>query len=289
MWQVFNLSPVDHSGRLKICTTFCEPFMDGAQLWQTLIQGVVQGITEFLPISSKSHLILVRNLLERWFGTTSTAKETVELIIGLHLGTLVATVVVYWKELWSLRTRHRLLLNVIIGSIPVAIVGFAFKDWLEQTLVSPLLVGLGLFVTASFLFAGQRLEINLLEMDQMKWPHALAIGCFQTLALFPGISRSGSTIAGGLMVGLTRQAATTFSFLLSVPAVGGVVLLKGIALGHLDSLAIGQLLFGAVISFAVGIVALRFLIRIVTQRKLNWFAWYCLLLGTVVTAWQLWS
>ncbi|MBC7815567.1 MAG: undecaprenyl-diphosphate phosphatase [Planctomycetaceae bacterium] len=266
----------------------CELLMDGAQLWQTLIQGVVQGITEFLPISSKSHLILVGKLLERWFGTTATSAETIELIVGLHLGTLLATIVVYWQDLWSLRKRHRLLLNVIIGSIPVAVVGLAFKDWLEQTLVSPLLVGLGLFITANFLFWGQRLEISLLELDQMSWLHALAVGCFQTLALLPGISRSGSTIAGGLMVGLTRHAATTFSFLLSVPAVGGVVLLKGIALRHSNGLAIGQLLFGAVISFAVGIVALRFLIRIVTQRQLHWFAYYCLLLGTVVTAWQLW-
>lgn len=90
------------------------------------------------------------------------------------------------------------------------------------------------------------------------------------------------------MVGLTRHAATTFSFLLSIPAVGGVVLLKGFAMRHSNSLAFGQLLFGTVISFAVGIVALRFLIRIVTQRQLHWFAYYCLLLGTVVTAWQLW-
>ena len=159
---------------------------------------------------------------------------------------------------------------------------------LEQTLVSPLFVGLGLFITAIFLLAGQRLEISLLELDQIKWPHALAIGLFQTLALLPGISRSGSTIAGGLMVGLTRQAATTFSFLLSVPAVGGVVLLKGIAMRHSESLAIGQLLFGALIAFAVGVVSLKFLIRIVTQRKLHWFGYYCLALGTCVTAWQLW-
>lgn len=262
--------------------------MNGAQLWQTLIQAVVQGITEFLPISSKSHLILVGNLLEHWFGTNSTAAETIELIVGLHLGTLLATIVVYWQDLWSLRKRHRLLLNVIIGSIPVAVVGLLFKDQLEQTLVSPLFVGLGLFVTALFLFAGQRLELNLLELDQITWPHALAIGCFQTLALLPGISRSGSTIAGGLMVGLTRHAATTFSFLLSVPAVGGVVLLKGLAMRHSNGLAVGQLLFGAMISFAVGLVALRFLIRIVVKRQLHWFAYYCLTLGVCVTAWQLW-
>jgi undecaprenyl-diphosphatase len=264
--------------------------MDGAQLWQTLIQAVVQGITEFLPISSDGHLVIVGTLLEKWFGTKATEKETVELIVGLHLGTLVATIVVYWKELWSLLSRRRLLINVILGSVPLAIVGLMFKDWFEQTLASPLFAGLGLLVTAVFLWAGQRLELNLLELDQIPLPHALVIGCFQALAPLPGVSRSGSTIAGALMIGVTRQAATTFSFLLSVPAVGGAVLLKAIdmARGTSGGLAIGQLLFGAVISFAVGIVALRVLIRIVTQRKLHWFAWYCLALGSIVTAWQLW-
>jgi undecaprenyl-diphosphatase len=262
--------------------------MNGAQLWQTLIQGIVQGITEFLPISSKSHLILVGKLLEYCFGTSLTTSETIELIVGLHLGTLLATIVLYWQELWSLRKRPRLLCNVIIGSIPVAVIGLVFKNQIEQTLISPLFVGLGLFVTAVFLLGGQRLELNLLELDQIKWPHALVIGGFQTLALLPGISRSGSTIAGGLMVGLARQSATTFSFLLSIPAVGGVVLLKGLALRHSNGLAIGQLLFGATISFVVGLASLRFLIRVVTQRKLHWFAYYCLALGVCVTAWQLW-
>lgn len=265
-------------------------FMDGAQLWQTLIKAVVQGITEFLPISSDGHLVIVGTLLEKWFGTKATDAETVELIIGLHLGTLVATIAVYWNELWSLLKRRRLLINVIVGSVPLAIIGLLLKDWFEQTLASPLYAGLGLLVTAVFLLAGQRMELNLLELDQIPLSHALAIGCFQALAPLPGVSRSGSTIAGALMIGVTRQAATTFSFLLSVPAVGGAVLLKAIdmARGTSGGGAIGQLLFGAAISFAVGIVALRFLIRIVSQRKLHWFAYYCLLLGTVVTAWQLW-
>jgi len=264
--------------------------MDGVQLWETLIQAVVQGITEFLPISSDGHLVIVGTLLEKWFGTKRTDAETVELIIGLHLGTLAATIVVYWKELWSLLKRRRLLINVIVGSVPLAIVGLLLKNWFEQTLTSPMYAGLGLLVTAVFLLAGQRMEVNLLELDQIPLPHAFVIGCFQALAPLPGVSRSGSTIAGALMIGVTRQAATTFSFLLSVPAVGGAVLLKAIDMvrGTSGGLATGQLLFGAVVSFAVGLFALRFLIRIVEQRKLHWFAYYCLALGSVVTAWQLW-
>ncbi len=263
--------------------------MDGVQLWQTLIQAVVQGITEFLPISSDGHLVIVGSLLERWFGKTSSEADNMQLIIGLHLGTLIATIAVYWFELWSLLKRRRLLVAIILGSIPAAVVGLTLKDWFEHTMASPLFAGLGLLVTAVFLLAGQRMELNLLELDQIPLPHAFAIGCFQALALLPGVSRSGSTIAGGLMIGLTRQSATTFSFLLAVPAVGGAVLLEGIDMVRDKSgdIAMGQLLFGAVISFAVGIVALRFLIRVVTQRKLHWFAFYCIGLGLLTTAWQL--
>lgn len=265
--------------------------MDGAQLWQTLIQGVVQGITEFLPISSDGHLVVVGKLLERSFGTSSTAEQTLQLVIGLHLGTLLATATVYWRELWSLRHRYRLLAAIILGTIPAGVIGVLFKDWFEQTMSSPLFAGLGFLVTAVFLLAGQRMELNLLELDQIPLPHALVIGCFQALAILPGVSRSGSTIASGLMIGLKRQTATTFSFLLSIPAVGGAVLLESVEMirGTSGGLALGQLAFGAVISFAVGIVSLRFLIRVVTLRKLHWFAYYCLLAGTGVTVWQLWK
>ncbi len=263
--------------------------MDGAQLWQTLIQGVVQGITEFLPISSDGHLVIVGRLLERWFGTSSSGQQTMQLVIGLHLGTLLATASIYRRELWSLRHRYRLLAAIILGTIPAGVIGVLFKDWFEQTMSSPLFAGVGLLVTAVFLLAGQRMESNLLELDQVSLRQALIIGSFQALAILPGVSRSGSTIASGLMVGMTRRAATTFSFLLSIPAVGGAVLLESIDIlrGQSGGLAIGQLLFGAAISFAVGVVSLRFLIRIVSLRKLHWFAYYCLLLGTIVTAWQL--
>ena len=264
--------------------------MDGAQFLQTLIQAVVQGITEFLPISSDGHLVIVGSLLEHWLGKRSTGAETLQLVIGLHLGTLLATVVVYWRELWSLRHRGRLLTAIIVATLPAGVIGVAFKDWFEQTMSSPLFAGLGLIVTAVFLFTGQRIERQRMELDQIPLLHAFVAGCFQAVAILPGVSRSGSTISAGLMTGLSRQTATTFSFLLSVPVVGGAVLLEGIdmARGQSGGLALGQLLFGASISFGVGIVALRFLIRIVTQRKLHWFAYYCLLLGTAVTAWQLW-
>lgn len=263
--------------------------MDGPQFWQTLIQAVVQGVTEFLPVSSDGHLVITGHLLGKIFGTTSTGAETMQLIIGLHLGTLLATAVVYWKELWSLLHRRRLLLAVILGTIPAGVIGLLFKDWFEQTMSSPLFAGLGLCVTAIFLLAGQRMELNLVELEAIPLPHAFAIGCFQAIAILPGVSRSGSTIAGGLMLGLTRQSATTFSFLLAVPAVGGAVLLETIDMvkGESGGLAIGQLLFGAIISFAVGLAALRFLIRIVMQRKLHWFAYYCLVVGVCVVVWQL--
>ena len=264
--------------------------MDGAQLWQTLILAIVQGITEFLPVSSDGHLVVIGNLLERAFGTTSTEAARAQLIIGLHFGTLLATITVYWNELWSLFRRRQLLIAVILGTIPAGVIGVVFKDWFEETMSSPLFAGIGLCVTAIFLLAGQRMELNLLELDRIPWPHAIAVGFFQALAILPGVSRSGSTISSGLMIGFTRQTATTYSFLLSVPAVGGAVLLKVIDMikGQSGGLPIGQLFFGAVISFVVGIAVLRLLIRIVTQNRLHWLAYYCLTVGICVTVWQLW-
>ncbi len=264
--------------------------MDGAQLWQTLILAVVQGITEFLPISSDGHLVIVGTLLDKAFGTQATNEAGFQMMIGLHLGTLVSIIVVYWRALWGLLKKPRLLTAVILGTIPAGVIGLAFHKFFEETFSSPLVAGLGLFVTAAFLLLGHRLAINVIDLDRLPFKHAIAIGCFQVIAIFPGISRSGSTIAGGLITGLTQQAATTFSFLLAVPVIGGAVLLEGIKMlrGTTTGNSVPLLAFGAFVSFVVGVVSLRVLIQMVSRGKLHWFAYYCLLAGTGTTVWQLW-
>lgn len=264
--------------------------MDGAQLWQILILAVVQGVAEFLPISSSGHLVIFGDLLNRAFGTISSDAVKMQINVVLHFGTLFSIVVVYWRELFSVLKKPKLLIAVILGTIPAGVIGVAFHDFFEAAFATPLVAGLCLFVTATFLLLGQRLELNLIDLEQIPARHALAIGFFQAIAILPGVSRSGSTIAGGLMIGLTRPAATTFSFLLAVPVIGGAALLEGMKLFKNSEavLPFPTLAFGACVSFAVGVASLRLLIRIVTQRKLHWFAYYCLFLGAAVTTWQLW-
>lgn len=265
--------------------------MDGAQLWQILILAVIQGIAEFLPVSSSGHLVIFGELLDQAFGTVSSDAAKLQINVALHLGTLFSIVVVYWRDLLSVLSRLRLLTAIILGTIPAAVIGVAFHDFFETAFSTPLIAGLCLFVTATFLLLGQRLELNAIPLHEIPARHAVAIGFFQAVAILPGVSRSGSTIAGGLMTGLQRQAATTFSFLLAVPVIGGAAVLEGVKLFRGDSsgLSLPVLLFGAVVAFVVGLVSLRVLMRVVTQRKLHWFAYYCALLGGAVTIWQLWK
>jgi len=264
--------------------------MDGAQLWQTLILAVVQGIAEFLPISSSGHLVIFGDLLDQAFGTVSSSTAKMQINVALHVGTLFSIVVVYWRELLSILPQPKLLVAVILGTIPAGVIGVTFHDFFEAAFSTPLIAGLCLYVTAAFLLLGQRLELNLIDLENIPAKHAVAIGFFQAVAILPGVSRSGSTIAGGLMTGLTRQAAATFSFLMAVPVIGGAALLEGRKLfsGHEAGYSPSVLAFGAFVAFVVGVFSLRLLIRILSQRKLHWFAYYCLLVATGTTVWQLW-
>ncbi len=264
--------------------------MDGAQLWQTLILAVVQGIAEFLPISSSGHLVIFGDLLDLAFGTVSSNTAKMQINVALHVGTLFSIIVVFWRELLSTLRRPKLLAAVILGTIPAGVIGVAFHDFFEAAFSTPLIAGLCLYVTAAVLLLGQRLELNLIELDNIPAKHAVAIGFFQAVAILPGVSRSGSTIAGGLMTGLTRQAAATFSFLLAVPVIGGAALFEGRKLLRGEELGYSPqvLAFGAFVAFVVGIFSLRLLIRVLSQRKLHWFAYYCLVVATCTTAWQLW-
>lgn len=263
--------------------------MDGAQLWQVLILAVIQGIAEFLPISSSGHLVIFGDLLDRAFGVVSSETAKLQINVALHLGTLFSIVVVYGRGLLDVFRQRSLLLAIVLGTLPAGVIGVAFHDFFEAAFSTPLVAGLCLFLTAIFLLLGQRLEVNLVELDRISPRHAIAIGFFQAIAILPGVSRSGSTIAGGLMTGLTRHAATTFSFLLAVPVIGGAAVLEGRKLLHNshDGYPLPTLLFGAVVAFAVGVVSLKLLIRVISQRKLHWFAAYCLVVGAGTTAWQL--
>lgn len=256
---------------------------------QVIVLGIVQGISEFLPISSDGHLVIAEHLLGQAFG--KKLAEGKDLVVMLHLGTLAAIVVVYLRELWALRNDVRLCLWIVMATIPAAVVGLTLEDWFDQVFNSPLAAGFGFLVTAVLLITGHVMERGEYTEKTLPWPAMLLIGCFQALALLPGVSRSGSTIVGGLLTGMDRVSATRFSFVLAVPVTAGAIALtaKHLVEGDHPALPFGPLLVGIVVSFAVGWLVLNGMIRLVQQRKLPWFAAYCAAAGLLTITLSLMS
>lgn len=277
-------------------------------LIRTLILAVVQGLTEFLPVSSDGHLVVVSALFESVTG--HKLDELLALEIMLHAGTLAAVLIVFRKQTVRLLTADRRVIGLlIVGTLPAAVFGLTLKKldkvyhW--DILESPLAAGLGLIVTGLVLLWGTRPRVHTspdadatasveehgLTYPELTYGQALLIGCFQAIAVLPGVSRSGLTIASSLaLIGLRRSDAANFSFLLSIPAVGGAVFLQLVEFareGTGAQLPWGDLALGAVVSMLVGLAALRWLLLMLRGGKFRYFAYYCIPLGIAVTAWQL--
>ncbi len=250
---------------------------------QVILLGIVQGIAEFLPISSSGHLVLAEQLLG-WFGESTSIAAGKDLEVTLHLGTLLAIVVIYFQDLKQIAFQPVMIAKIVVASIPAAVVGLTLEDWFDEAFDSPLVVGFGLLMTATLLMLGQSLERGKYQDANLPWICAIVIGCFQAVALVPGISRSGSTISGGLLTGVDRLGATRFSFLLAIPVTGGAVLLtlkRMLESGQTGNVHVGPLAVGVVVSFVTGVVTLRWLIRLISQRRLHWFAGYCAVVGLI--------
>ncbi len=267
--------------------------MDAHELFQVIILGIVQGIAEFLPISSSGHLVIVNEMLS---GGVDSASDDLAMNIALHLGTLGSILVVFRRDLRSLLFDRKLILAIIISTLPIVLVGLTLKDAIESAFETPAVAAGGLLITAGLLWLCEWLEPA--EDDHLadsldKNPNlkqALSVGLFQALAVVPGISRSGSTIAGGVMTGLPRQMAARFSFLIAIPAILGATVLH--AKDMLESSGSSSpfdvtLLIGAFVSFVVGIIALEGLLQIVRKKKLRWFGVYCLFASLSTFAWLL--
>ena len=262
-------------------------------MWEILIiSAFVQGLTEFLPVSSSGHL----RLLQHWFGLEEP-QTFVDLC--LHLGTLVAVVWFYRGRLKDLACSvlpssrgkatmdRRLLLLLIAGTVPTGLIGVFMGGFFEEKLSSVFWVGVWLSVTGGTLWWTRGKEEGERGLDTLHLRDVLIIGVVQGFAVLRGISRSGSTIAVGLGLGLQRGAAAELSFLLSVPAILGAVALKGLEIGgnwHLIGVEPVALLVGTAIAAVVGYVALRFLVALVKQGGLYRFAPYCFFVGILAIA-----
>ncbi len=259
------------------------------QFLQLTILGLIQGLTEFLPISSSGHLVLVGRIVG--LGASASLHTT----IWLHMGTLAATCLVYRSELWRMvRADWRLMAGVLLAMVPAAVVGTQFGSYFDRLFAAP---RLSVQVTAAMLIAtglamtvGERISNRWSEQaTRVTWWQALAIGFAQALAILPGSSRSGMTIAAGLIGGLQRRAAADFSFLLSVPTVGGAVLVDAAGLlqdsGSLASTSAvppAAILLGTTVSFVTGLVALKWFLHVLRRWPLYTFASYCCALGALI-------
>jgi len=243
---------------------------------KVFILAIIQGITEFLPISSSGHLVIFQN----FFGFSN---PLVSFDVLLHLGTLTAIIFFFRRNLVDLianwQKKKRLFLLILIGSLPAGFVGYFFKEQLKNLFGSLLMVGIDYLITAAFLFSLHFIRSKRsISLGQIKISDAFFIGLFQALAILPGISRSGSTIVAGFWRKLSGEAAFYFSFLLAIPAIIGSSFFE---LDNLQkngiSLSYGFL--GFIISGFVGYLSLKFLSGVVKKGKFDLFGWYCLIVG----------
>lgn len=255
---------------------------------EILLLAVVQGLTEFLPVSSSGHLVIVDALL---FGDSDPADHSrLAVTVLLHAGTLLSVLLVYRRQVAALLGQDRRVIGLLaVGTLPAAVVGLTISLAAPGLVESPLLAGCMLLVTAGLLWWGGTRPPGQIDYREMRHWQALVIGLVQAAAVLPGLSRSGSTIVAGLGVGLKREAAATFSFLLSIPVIAGAVLLHSIQLASDPSTAVepAAMLAGVAVSFGVGVAALCWLLRWLNRGRLWYFAVWCLLAGVAVLAWQL--
>lgn len=272
-------------------------------LWdilKSILYGIVEGITEWLPISSTGHLILLEELLP-FTNTTPEFFEMYEVVI--QLGAILAVLLLFFKKLWPFQNNTAQLgvkrfvkidsislwLKVLIASLPAAIIGLPLDDWLDahlynKTTVATMLIVYGVLFIVVEQWNKKR-NPRITDTDGITYGTAALIGCFQVLAMIPGTSRSGATILGAILIGLARPAAAEFSFFLAIPTMVGASGLKLVKFLMESSFTFEQvviLLVGMLVSFLVSVIAIRGLMRYVQKKDFSFFGYYRILLGLVV-------
>lgn len=256
---------------------------------QALILGIIQGLTEYLPVSSSGHLAIG----QAFFGMDN-GEENLMFTVAVHVATVLSTLVVLWREIeWlfkgvvkcEMNAETKYLLNIVVSMIPVGIVGLFFKDQVEEVFGSGLLlVGFCLLITASLLIFSYYSRPR--KKEHISWKDALIIGIAQAVAVLPGVSRSGSTIATGIMLGNKKEQLAQFSFLMVIPPILGEALLdvlkamKGEAV--MGSIEVLPLIVGFLAAFLSGCLACKMMINLVKRGKLIYFGVYCAILGSLV-------
>ena len=255
---------------------------------QIVFLAFVQGVGEFLPISSSGHVLVAASLFERFGGGLPEDKLTLNIV--LHLGTLLAILVFYRRRIWQLLGSDRGVIGpLIVGTIPAVVIGVPLDMCCDEVLQIPLLAGCMFLVTGGILLWSAKAEQGTRVCRDLTIFQSLVIGLFQAFAILPGISRSGSTIVAGVSCGLKRDEAATFSFLLAIPVIGGGGLLHLLKLLQAPSGETEWVLLavGALVSFYVGLGSLWWLVKWLQRGRFHLFAWWVIPLGLAVITWQL--
>ena len=268
--------------------------------FEAIILGLVQGLADFLPISSSGHLAL----LQQWFGIQED--KVLLFAVLLHVGTLISVFIVYWRDIAELivelfltikdlctgkglrlqeRPVRKLGIMIIVATIPTGIIGILFNDLFDSLYNSIIPIGIGLIITGFLLVMAERMGASNRGIEQMNFRNALFIGTVQGIAICPGISRSGSTLFGSLICNLDRKFAVKFVFLISIPSILGSAVMEAPAAleSGFDMAQLGPVLVGMIVAAVSGLIAIKTMIKIVSDKKLNYFSYYVWALGLIVT------
>ena len=286
--------------------------MEFIEVLKVILLGIVEGITEWLPVSSTGHMLLVDAIPTLTLQATDAFKEMFFVVI--QLGAILAVLVLFWNKLFPWK-KERIAVNpdepsgvktriatdkgilnlwgkVLVACLPAGVIGILFDDILEEYLHTPLVISLTLILYGVAFIVVENLnknkELPLKTTAEISYKHALIIGAFQVLSLIPGTSRSGATILGALLVGIARPAGAEFTFFLAIPVMAGASAIKLLKFfmesGGFTGAEIGYLLIGAIVAFAVSMLAIKFLMKFVQKHDFKAFGWYRIALGAIVIA-----
>lgn len=266
--------------------------MDIIELLKVILIGIVEGITEWLPISSTGHMLLLDDLIA--LQMSEAFKEMFFVVI--QLGAILAVVAVFWDQMWPFRLREKPVIQkdifsmwfkVVVGCIPAGVLGILFDDWLEAHFGTPYTIA-AMLILYGMLFIlvenwNKRHTPTVQTLDQISYKTALIIGFFQALAMIPGTSRSGATIIGALLLGVSRTAAAEFTFFLAVPTMMGASLVKIVKFGlGFTTWEMFILMTGMVVAYLVSVAAIQFLMNYVRKHDFKVFGYYRIVLGVIV-------
>ena len=273
--------------------------MDIIEILKAILFGIVEGITEWLPVSSTGHMILLDEFIK-----LNVSEEFLSMfLVVIQLGAILAVVIIYWSQLWPFSLKEKYFIKkdtfsmwfkIVAATIPAAVIGILFEEKFEELFYNYWCVALALIVfgVLFILIEGQNkgMKIKVNSIAEITYPIALWIGAFQVIAaIFPGTSRSGATILGAIMIGVSRKVAAEFTFFLAVPVMLGASLLKILKFGFVFTASELILLsVGMIVAFLVSIVVIKFLMGYIRKHSFTVFGWYRIILGIVIL-WYFWG